>query len=752
MRIRLLCNDRVLHEAHGGDIATPIEIGRSPACTWQLPQEDSLISSRHAVLERQGKDILLSDRGSKNGTWFEGKRIEKRKLRAGDRLTLGRCLLLVEQESEQTAGTGVAEVLVLTGKQRNQRKPLQGGRFTIGSDPASDLLFLDELVSRNHALIARKDDGSFWLKDLDSTNGTRVNDVPLRAQQERLLKDGDRIAISHVEFSFHDGTGNRNQGQALLRMGLLAAFTVVALVLYFGWQFARTPASECLHQARQLAQAGRFAESRRQLEAAIGRRGYKEVQGELELLRKQVSKSESAARQWQAAQERLKAQDWLGAATQLNGLLSLPMDAWGWGEGKGVRDRAHVIKRWLDACLDTAHPEQVSRESLCARAQALAETVKGLEGVGELAALRKYAIERQGVMSGVVTNSSQLDLALQRLGQRNPPPDPNRVFQEVAAVAGHSNDAVREKAEKALEVLRSLVTAHNKLTNCVREATRLRFREALAVKVDLPSPDDCVFDANLTRFRGDLENQWANFRDQGATAERLVTELVVRLGSPEAIPSEMQYWSDAENLSKVLACDSLSGAVPRRARKEPQGEYDHAVCVEWFYASLRAIADPQTDNSVEAPFESRLAAAMRTVRAAKASGDFFAEPSHRWLLAGQLAQWAKAANRILELRDHIVSDLTARGRQSSGREAVIAGGAAWQLTDAPDKAFREWLTGELTNVRREVKRLYDKRSGAPLAEKIALRQQILKVGLPGDPIVKEMWVESGESGAGAGGQ
>ena len=78
----------------------------------------------------------------------------------------------------------------------------------------------------------------------------------------------------------------------------------------------------------------------------------------------------------------------------------------------------------------------------------------------------------------------------------------------------------------------------------------------------------------------------------------------------------MQYWSDAENLSKVLVCDSLSGAVPRRARKEPQGEYDHAVCVEWFYASLRAIADPQTDNSVEAPFESRLAAAMRTVRAA----------------------------------------------------------------------------------------------------------------------------------------
>ena len=60
----------------------------------------------------------------------------------------------------------------------------------------------DTNVSRYHAEIEKRGD-DFWLIDLDSSNGTTVNDEPLKG--EKLLKDGDRIVFggtSKVQFEY----------------------------------------------------------------------------------------------------------------------------------------------------------------------------------------------------------------------------------------------------------------------------------------------------------------------------------------------------------------------------------------------------------------------------------------------------------------------------------------------------------------------------------------------------------------------
>jgi len=60
----------------------------------------------------------------------------------------------------------------------------------------------DTNVSRYHAEIERRGD-DFWLIDLESSNGTTVNDEPLKG--EKLLKDGDRIKFggtSEVQFEY----------------------------------------------------------------------------------------------------------------------------------------------------------------------------------------------------------------------------------------------------------------------------------------------------------------------------------------------------------------------------------------------------------------------------------------------------------------------------------------------------------------------------------------------------------------------
>jgi hypothetical protein len=225
--------------------------------------------------------------------------------------------------------------------------------------------------------------------------------------------------------------------------------------------------------------------------------------------------------------------------------------------------------------------------------------------------------------------------------------------------------------------------------------------------------------------------------------------LASRLGSPETEPADLVYWRGAEALTKVFHCDSLDGRFPRRTRTEPQGEYDRALCVEWFYASLRAAVEQRGDEIPEPPFESRLVATMRTVEAAKALANFFSTPDDkRYWQARLIKQWVDAARRALQLRDNIVGEMRQRAQQGSGREALIAGGIAWCLMDTPDKAFRETLAGQLASLRNSVLALNQKRDSAALAGRIELRKKILGLGLPGDPVVNQMWVESNGSGTG----
>ncbi len=67
---------------------------------------------------------------------------------------------------------------------------------TRGLHPEIDLR-LDDAVSRRHAQIIVRD-GTFMLKDLNSTNGTRFNRQFLRAEEEVPLRPGDEIEVGEL--------------------------------------------------------------------------------------------------------------------------------------------------------------------------------------------------------------------------------------------------------------------------------------------------------------------------------------------------------------------------------------------------------------------------------------------------------------------------------------------------------------------------------------------------------------------------
>src|SRR5947207_10573524 len=69
---------------------------------------------------------------------------------------------------------------------------------TIGREEGNLLRLNDERVSRYHAKV-QFDNGEVILTDLESTNGTRVNNTVV---QIRRLKPGDRVSIGRSQLLF----------------------------------------------------------------------------------------------------------------------------------------------------------------------------------------------------------------------------------------------------------------------------------------------------------------------------------------------------------------------------------------------------------------------------------------------------------------------------------------------------------------------------------------------------------------------
>jgi len=91
----------------------------------------------------------------------------------------------------------------VSGKLKGAVFALNEEPLVIGRETAAHLCIADSSVSRRHSKIEKQDDG-FVITDLESLNGTFVNDVPVRS---RVLEHGDRVRIGDSLFLFltHEG-------------------------------------------------------------------------------------------------------------------------------------------------------------------------------------------------------------------------------------------------------------------------------------------------------------------------------------------------------------------------------------------------------------------------------------------------------------------------------------------------------------------------------------------------------------------
>ena len=72
----------------------PLTLGRSRYCDVVVAHDT--VSRRHAELWREGDRFYVTDLGSSNGTWVDGRRVDReRRVRRGDQILLGGCLVAV---------------------------------------------------------------------------------------------------------------------------------------------------------------------------------------------------------------------------------------------------------------------------------------------------------------------------------------------------------------------------------------------------------------------------------------------------------------------------------------------------------------------------------------------------------------------------------------------------------------------------------------------------------------------------------
>lgn len=208
-----------------------VTIGRKPDNDVVI--DNPAVSGHHAKLSRVQSVFFLEDLGSTNGTFVNEKKIDKRQLKDGDRVTIGKHVLLFEDEAKglapppaQAVDTDKTMILdtpkqreLLKAEQTMQPKPkerigvlqvLSGGTdkkeyhltgrvILIGSQDGATVQLTGWFAPKVAAMISRRPDG-YNISLSEDGKKVLVNGAPIQGRAD--LKDGDLLEVAGVKMSF----------------------------------------------------------------------------------------------------------------------------------------------------------------------------------------------------------------------------------------------------------------------------------------------------------------------------------------------------------------------------------------------------------------------------------------------------------------------------------------------------------------------------------------------------------------------
>jgi two-component system, cell cycle response regulator len=122
---------------------------------------------------------------------------------------------LIPAEKKPPTGDACLVNLHPPGPDIGRRIPLLNPQYIVGRDSEAGFVVSRSSVSRQHARVYLADDGNWWVEDLNSTNGTFVNETRIKLQQ---LADSDQVRFgdaiykflwgSNIESAYHEAIHN----------------------------------------------------------------------------------------------------------------------------------------------------------------------------------------------------------------------------------------------------------------------------------------------------------------------------------------------------------------------------------------------------------------------------------------------------------------------------------------------------------------------------------------------------------------
>jgi len=186
-------------------------LGRDRDCALVLRDLD--VARRHAVIHKEGRRHVLSSISSKGVRVQADVIASPVVLNDGEMVQIGPYTLVYEtssaeasgsQQNKEAEGNDPAFVLwIIEGEKQKKSFPLGRASVRIGRGGDNDIVLSDSTVSNRHAVLERQSE-EFLLRDLKSTNGTRVDGRRIDAV---VVSAGVKIEIGKTTLQLQQWSG-----------------------------------------------------------------------------------------------------------------------------------------------------------------------------------------------------------------------------------------------------------------------------------------------------------------------------------------------------------------------------------------------------------------------------------------------------------------------------------------------------------------------------------------------------------------
>ncbi len=192
--------------------ANDITIGRKEGNFIRLKERN--VSRYHARIFSTPEGLFIEPVAARYGLKLNSTKIEgKTPIALGDEIRIGDYRLYIQDENkpdvrkEENLDSVVdidptlqPRLVVISSNFAGREYHIMRSKVTIGRNPNSDIQIQHQSVSGQHAEIRRTPRGDYEIRDLNSSNGTKVNGVQI--SEPFRLGSGDAVTLGHVTMRY----------------------------------------------------------------------------------------------------------------------------------------------------------------------------------------------------------------------------------------------------------------------------------------------------------------------------------------------------------------------------------------------------------------------------------------------------------------------------------------------------------------------------------------------------------------------